>query len=336
VNFTKIRREQSTMSVVTGVAGLTLAASIAMGGNPLYSNGSADPALPALPTGAASASGVPSPLGGQWSELQGDVVGGYNAIAGFSGHQLVGIGGGAYRLAENFSISNAYGWHIDAISLFAYSSGLPEVAPVSGVNLRIWSASVGGPGSAVIYGDTTTNRLSSVTPTSYYRVFASSATPSPVPPTSDRRIWKLTIDTTGLELPQGLFWIDWQFIPAPGIEAVFAPTVTLLGSRTRSGSDAQQLRTSPDTPTAWVPIVDIGRPFSAADSAQDLAFLLEGTNFCPADFDGSGGTPDVGDIEAFFTAWLSGVPSADVDLSGGTPDTADIEVFFQMWLAGGC
>jgi hypothetical protein len=57
---------------------------------------------------------------------------------------------------------------------------------------------------------------------------------------------------------------------------------------------------------------------------------------CPADFDGSGGTPDITDIDAFFTAWLVGDPAADADCSGGTPDTADIDAFFTAWLAGGC
>jgi hypothetical protein len=57
---------------------------------------------------------------------------------------------------------------------------------------------------------------------------------------------------------------------------------------------------------------------------------------CFADFDGSGGTPDVTDIDAFFTGWLGGDECADVDCSGGTPDVSDIDVFFNGWLAGGC
>jgi hypothetical protein len=57
---------------------------------------------------------------------------------------------------------------------------------------------------------------------------------------------------------------------------------------------------------------------------------------CPADFDGSGGTPSSTDISAFFTAWLFGNATADADCSGGTPDTQDIETFFVAWLAGGC
>jgi hypothetical protein len=57
---------------------------------------------------------------------------------------------------------------------------------------------------------------------------------------------------------------------------------------------------------------------------------------CPADFDDSGGTPDTGDIDAFFLAWLAGDPAADVDRSGGTPDSEDIDYFFSRWLTGGC
>jgi formylglycine-generating enzyme len=57
---------------------------------------------------------------------------------------------------------------------------------------------------------------------------------------------------------------------------------------------------------------------------------------CPADFDQSGGTPDINDIDAYFTAWLAGEPTADADCSGGTPDINDIDAFFAAWLAGGC
>lgn len=57
---------------------------------------------------------------------------------------------------------------------------------------------------------------------------------------------------------------------------------------------------------------------------------------CVADFDGSGGVPDAGDIAAFFAAWLLGDPASDADCSGGTPDAADVAQFFAEWLAGGC
>jgi endoglucanase Acf2 len=57
---------------------------------------------------------------------------------------------------------------------------------------------------------------------------------------------------------------------------------------------------------------------------------------CAADFDASGGTPDAGDVDAFFTAWLVGDTTADADCSGGTPDAGDVDAFFIAWLAGEC
>jgi hypothetical protein len=57
---------------------------------------------------------------------------------------------------------------------------------------------------------------------------------------------------------------------------------------------------------------------------------------CSADFDNSGGTPDAGDVDAFFSAWLLGDATADADCSGGTPDAGDVDTFFAQWLAGGC
>lgn len=57
---------------------------------------------------------------------------------------------------------------------------------------------------------------------------------------------------------------------------------------------------------------------------------------CIADYDGSGGTPDSSDIDAFFQDWLAGDPASDVDGSGGSPDSTDIDLFFRAWLAGGC
>ncbi|NUQ68016.1 MAG: S8 family serine peptidase [Phycisphaerales bacterium] len=55
---------------------------------------------------------------------------------------------------------------------------------------------------------------------------------------------------------------------------------------------------------------------------------------CPADFNGSGGTPDDADVAAFFQAWNNGDASADMNGSGGTPDDADVTVFFDLWNAG--
>jgi murein tripeptide amidase MpaA len=77
-----------------------------------------------------------------------------------------------------------------------------------------------------------------------------------------------------------------------------------------------------------------GGPDSVSEAQIDDVVIRLIT--CPrtADFDDSGGTPDAGDVDAFFIAWLAGDPSADFDGSGGTPDAADIDEFFYLWLLG--
>jgi hypothetical protein len=86
----------------------------------------------------------------------------------------------------------------------------------------------------------------------------------------------------------------------------------------------------------------IAGPYSAtpgrADGVNTIEEYLVIAPACPcvADFDGSGGTPDANDVDAFFVAWLAGEASADADCSGGTPDANDVDQFFVEWLAGGC
>lgn len=73
----------------------------------------------------------------------------------------------------------------------------------------------------------------------------------------------------------------------------------------------------------------------STEARSDLG-CYEWRQTCPADFDNSGGTPDMTDLAAFFEAFSAGDAAADVNKSGGTPDSDDIEAFFNVWLAGGC
>lgn len=121
----------------------------------------------------------------------------------------------------------------------------------------------------------------------------------------------------------------------------------LLPSWTESGASVSGVRTS--TLTVWNVDANAARFFRVrAQACSDvtsnnvsLTVLDEREPACErcrctADFDDSGGTPDVLDIDAFFTAWLAGTLSADADCSGGTPDVLDISRFFVDWLAGDC
>lgn len=60
----------------------------------------------------------------------------------------------------------------------------------------------------------------------------------------------------------------------------------------------------------------------------------DGTQYCPADYDESGGV-DGADVEAFFRDWIDGLEEADTNRNGGV-DGADVEAFFTAWEQGGC
>ncbi len=107
-----------------------------------------------------------------------------------------------------------------------------------------------------------------------------------------------------------------------------------------------------------VPLVDGGRVsgastatlrVSSAAAADSGRYTLVATNACgaivsriasvgvgpcSADFNQDGGV-DGADIEAFFTAWVSGDSAADVNQDGGV-DGSDVESFIVPWSNGGC
>ena len=49
------------------------------------------------------------------------------------------------------------GWFIQTITFFAYQTGSTTTSTMTGVNLQIWDGPPDNPGSAVVWGDTTTN-----------------------------------------------------------------------------------------------------------------------------------------------------------------------------------
>lgn len=76
-------------------------------------------------------------------------------------------------------------------------------------------------------------------------------------------------------------------------------------------------------------------PGPGASAATPDIGCFEWRQNCPADFDASGGTPDVTDLSAFLEAYAPRLPGADIN-GNGWVDQDDIQKFFEIWLAGGC
>ncbi|MBK9188140.1 MAG: LamG domain-containing protein [Phycisphaerales bacterium] len=118
----------------------------------------------------------------------------------------------------------------------------------------------------------------------------------------------------------------------PGYVAAGSINVTASTYRINAGTDFMGSRYFTGTLDELALYDRVLSPLEVADRAA-LAFCAN-NSCCLADFNGSGGTPDDADVDAFFVAWNNGETSADINASGGTPDDADVDAFFTRWNAG--
>jgi hypothetical protein len=249
-----------------------------------------------------------------WSEAPDGGAGQATAAAGFSAH---GAGlSAAYRFADDFTVPGPSAWRIQRVTIYAYQEDAPlGDSPFAGVNLRIWNGVPDAPGSRVILGDTTTNRLLSSVPAEIYRIFNTSIPPAGAADTS-RMVWETVADTTGITLHPGTYWLDWQYTPADPMRHAFSPPTTSAGSRGPEGANALQLRPGPSGGVpVWTRLVDAGKPRAADDVPQELPFILRGAAVCAADFnaDGAANSQDFFD---FLTAFFAAGPDADFNYDG--------------------
>ena len=261
-----IQRWKSLINKSTfGSLAMILAASffaVGASAQTLYNNGGLGTGS-GLATGTTTKSGVVAPSGTQWSEVQnnaGDLtaantVSGYGCVTGF-------------RLADDFTVPAGQTWTITGVDVYGYQTGYTGTgSPFTGANIRIYS---GSPldGGTVVYGDTTTNRLGTSVDALLYRAFNTVA-PSPgTAPGTTRRIFRNTINTTGLTLTAGTYWIDFQLTATSG----FCPSVTIVDTRGYPTFNALQ-----NNGTAYVKLIDDGNPVTAPDYVQDLPFQINGT-----------------------------------------------------------
>jgi len=169
------------------------------------------------------------------------------------GHQVAS----GNRIADDFTVP-AGGWYVDTITFFAYQTGSSLVSTISAVNLQIWNGVPGAPGSSVIFGDTTTNRLINTTWSGIYRVSETSSGDT------QRPIMANTVKV-GVMLPPGTYWLDWQSDGTLS-SGPWAPPVTINGQATTGNA----LQYTSGTGT-WNAALDGG-----TGTQQDFPFIIEG------------------------------------------------------------
>lgn len=233
-----------------------------------------------LSTGATNSVGVAAPAGTTWSELQpgGTVFGfGANTATGFS-------------VADDFTISCGT-WTINKITVYGYSTGFAgTTSPFTDVRIAIYNTnpSVGNP--TPIFGDRTTNRFLSSSFASMYRINTGASD-------QQRKIWAIDATIPSLTLTSGTYWIEWAM---GGPASNFAPPVTVVGSLTQPGNNAQQRSNT----GAWTALVDGG--------PQAMPFVVTYTSTACT------GTPNPGNTVSSVTTACPGIPF-NLSLANCTP-----------------
>src|SRR5690606_15652398 len=116
------------------------------------------------------------------------------------------------------------------------------------------------PGSQLIFGDATTNRLAHAEFADIYRIF-SSVSPAlcgqiPPKPNKHRRIQWVYI-AAPVHLPAGTYWLDWSASGEPGVSLWGTPTThpTAIGRQCDPGNaNAMSFALG-----AWQPAIDAGQ-----------------------------------------------------------------------------
>lgn len=166
------------------------------------------------------------------------------------------------RIADDFVVP-AGGWTVNAISVYTYQTGSTTTSTITGLTLRIWNGAPNVGGSTVVFGDDTTNVLSSTAFTNIFRV-----TETTVGGTT-RPIMSATASGLNINLPAGTYWLDWA-LSGSLASGPWAPPISILGTAI-TGNGLQFTTPTPPTGT-WNPAVDGG----TGTPAQGFPFTIEG------------------------------------------------------------
>jgi hypothetical protein len=144
-----------------------------------------------------------------------------------------------YWVADDFTVP-AGGWNIAGFGFYAYQTGSTTTSTINDVRFIIYD---GDPflGANIIYGDNTTNRLSSTAFTNIYRTLDTDLQNTMRPIMHQHCLFDLY-------LAPGTYWVAWQTGGDPLLSGPWCPPVTLPG-QTITGNGLQYI-------TAWGGLYD--------------------------------------------------------------------------------
>ena len=239
----------------------------------IYDNGS-------LASGATSKSGVAAPAGFFWSELSTENGSNNSNTTLGAGCQVISPTTNN-RCADDFIVPVGQTWTINSVLVFGYQTG-STAQPFVGGNLRIWNGRPGDAGSTIVFGDTTTNRLTTSTDSTWFRVgntLGGAGGVTAAATGTTRKIWAINLAVSpGVALTAGNYWVDFQLDGGAG--GNFSPLTTIPGARSLPRWNARQFI---GTTATWGDLIDIGEPAATPQPdvvpnvQMEFPFKLNGT-----------------------------------------------------------
>ncbi len=126
------------------------------------------------------------------------------------------------RVADDFFLTACNGFRIDSIAFFGYQTGSTTTSTFTGISLRIWDTIPTAAGATVLFGDTTTNIISSTGFSGTYRVTETTLG------VTNRPIMRSVCNLGGVTLTSGSFWLDWSCLGSLA-SGPWAPPITPSG-----------------------------------------------------------------------------------------------------------
>ncbi len=162
-------------------------------------------------------------------------------------------------VADDFTINDPEGWDITKFLFYAYQTGSSTTSTITAVHIIIYDGIPGQPGTNIVWGNNSTNRLTNTTWSGIYRAdeWSSGATNRPI---------MANTCNVSLNLPAGTYWVAWQTDGSNGLSGPWMPPVTINGSKT-TGNGIQSLSNS----GLWNPGYDSG-----TGTIQGMPFVVHG------------------------------------------------------------
>ncbi|MDP8235065.1 MAG: S8 family serine peptidase [Candidatus Erginobacter occultus] len=178
------------------------------------------------------------------------------AVLGLStygfGHQI----SAGYRVADDFPVPEPDGWYIQSLTFLPYQTGSGLESTITGVRLQIWDGVPGDPGSSVVFGDLTTDRLAYSIWSEVYRTRDDQLD-------NTQRPMMAAAAVVNTHLPPGTYWLDWT-VGGSLASGPWAAPITILG-QTTTGNARQFIEGS------WSDALDGG-----TGTSQGFPFLVRG------------------------------------------------------------